>query len=450
MTRNKLRQNYTALIRKLHLEQLVTAGASNALSNLVGIFCYFVQVPIALNYLGNEGFGFWMTLMMFLNLLQQLDFGIGNSFQNKIAEAIGNEQENEAIVLARTGLIASAALGATITTLILPLAAFIDWAELLKISSQELGSQANSAILIIILAAGGYIPAGFIPRAVLAFGRGWQFGIANSTISIATLIIVILASWLELAFIPFLIIVSLFPLLSRLIFVPQLCKPQYNFLPWLLPWRKSLSLIMLGGQFMTIQICALVLFTLPSIVVSSFLGAAALTPFNLCQRIFGILWQLQQIVLTPLRASISTALGRNHIRWITLAYRVSLFGSTTLAIAFVSPFLFFGPQIFLFWTKDSSSVPSSQLIFSFAAWTLVIAIANPVSCLLNGISKLSRMTFYGLLTCITATFLMIYLAPLHGPTGVVSALVIAYTTLALFPTLIDAELQLKKLHSRAS
>ena len=58
--------------RAVHL----TFGASIA-AKVASILCTFAQVPLAVGYLGQEAYGFWMALLGIALLMNLVDFGIG-------------------------------------------------------------------------------------------------------------------------------------------------------------------------------------------------------------------------------------------------------------------------------------------------------------------------------------------------------------------------------------
>lgn len=202
-------------------------------------------------------------------------------------------------------------------------------------------------------------------------------------------------------------------------------------------------MVQLGGKFMVLQVGALMLFVVPALVLSTTIGAAALTPYNLCQRIFGILWMTQQIVMTPLRAAYSEALGNGDHRWIRVAYRWSLLGSVVVALVFCGTMIVWGGELFWFWTGAAEGLPTQPLIVAFAIWTLIIAVANPPSNLLNGLSRLDALVIYASVTSLLVVPAMVYGASHYGAVGVVFALVVSYAVCAFPAVFIDTELLLR-------
>ena len=75
--------------RRARERSIVAFFATSLAQRGIGVFCQFAQVPIALHYLGSEGFGLWVTLMTLNFVVSSSDLGIGFGVQNRIAEALG-------------------------------------------------------------------------------------------------------------------------------------------------------------------------------------------------------------------------------------------------------------------------------------------------------------------------------------------------------------------------
>src|SRR3990172_8488443 len=63
----------------------ISSFSASGLSFLISI----ISVPLVFNYLGSERYGLWVTLSAIIALFSFMDFGIGNSLINAIADSIG-------------------------------------------------------------------------------------------------------------------------------------------------------------------------------------------------------------------------------------------------------------------------------------------------------------------------------------------------------------------------
>jgi O-antigen/teichoic acid export membrane protein len=70
--------------------------ATSVAARVLGIACQLLQVPIAMKALGAEAFGLWMTLTGIGAMIMFADLGVGQSAQNKLAEAFAAGRRDSA------------------------------------------------------------------------------------------------------------------------------------------------------------------------------------------------------------------------------------------------------------------------------------------------------------------------------------------------------------------
>ena len=83
-------------------------------------------MPIALHYLGAEGYGLWIALMSTYGLLNFVDFGLGVGMQQKMAVAYGQEDWTQLRRTFISGVAALAVLGLVCLAVLHPKAALVD------------------------------------------------------------------------------------------------------------------------------------------------------------------------------------------------------------------------------------------------------------------------------------------------------------------------------------
>src|SRR5689334_22756939 len=73
--------------RRVALSTLASVAAK-----IISVGTALISVPLALNYLGAERYGMWMTMSSLVAMLSFADFGIGNGVVNAVANAHGRDQ----------------------------------------------------------------------------------------------------------------------------------------------------------------------------------------------------------------------------------------------------------------------------------------------------------------------------------------------------------------------
>jgi O-antigen/teichoic acid export membrane protein len=155
------------------------------------------------------------------------------------------------------------------------------------------------------------------------------------------------------------------------------------------------------------------------------------------------------MLFSYLWAAYTEAIARKDIAWVARAFRLNLvvgllFTGVTVGIlgTIAKPFIS--------WWTHAVVVPSSALIAWMAAWSVINALTNPVACLLAAASHLRIQLIYGALAAASNIALSIYLVQRWGVYGAIAATVIAYSIFVCGPTLVDAELLIRRLRGASS
>jgi len=422
-----------------------SVGVSGA-ARIVSMACMLLQVPLAIGSLGSEGFGLWMALTSAVSLLAFADLGMGNGIQNRVATAHGND-DPEAI---RRAYVSGVVLLTGIGTLLLLVALFtlpwVNWAQLFGVREKSLHPSVPWAFAWTVLGFCVGLPFTSVQKLLLGLQKGWVLGIANLFSSAATLGLVALCSWTHAGLAAFVGLTTIPLPLANLVLGLWLHRTHSH----LRISRKGVSrqeircLASLGGQFFIPQLGAAILYSAPSLIISNVLGAAALTPFNLCQRIFGIFQQVQHLALAPLWPAYAEARERNDYLWVRHTFLLSWVGSAVALFCFCAVLLGMGSQIFAAWVGTTSSLPSPSLIHWFALWTFVGGLGIPLAYLLNGLGQLRGVILYGSINLCASLAGMLILVHFWGVPGVVASLSISYIIFVVPANYFDVALALRK------
>jgi len=410
------------------------------------MFLSVAQVPIAIHAFGEEGFGLWVTLTATVALLSFADFGITNGMQNRIAGAFARNDEYQINRVFWTATIVLAGVGALVFLISWMVVPFFNWASLFHVNTPALRSQTSFALVLLVIGFAMGLPLSTIPRLLAGIQQGWLQGIINLTISIWTIVAILFCARLKLDFLFF---IGLIAIATPLVHLASYLW-MHRVFPFVRPQRSMFSLMELrslahlGWQFLIPQIGASVLAFAPQLIVSNSLGAAAVTPFNLCQRVVGVLQQIQTIALTPVWPAYSEAHQSGDIKWIRMAFGISLGGSVAIFALAALGFSQFGSALIEFWTGSSSELPSPALINWFSAWLFLTGIGVPMAYLLNGLSRLKGVLVYGSLNMVATVVAMPIAAKYFGASGVVMSMCLSYLVIVLPANSVDVCLALAK------
>lgn len=403
--------------------------ATSLASRGVGIVCQLLQVPLVVKAYGTEAFGLWMAMTSFAQLVNFADFGMGTGVQNRVAESLATKNDEEARRVFVSALVFLSGIGLFLGAVLAGITSQLDFATQFKLSDAATIAQAPGATYAVIWTFCAGFPFGLAQR--LAFGRqeGWTYNISQALGSIVSLVAVALAAHQQWS-LAALVAASRGAMLAGNV---VLLGVQFFQLRWfakfpLVPFSFSAvsGLLKLGAYFSVQQILNTVLFAAPQLIISTTLGAAAVTPFNLVQRLFNLFAVIQNAFMLPLWPAYSKAKANGEFRWMRQTLRRSL---KATALFSVTPMLvgsLFAPMIIRLWVGADAPVIEPALIWLLFAWNTIIFFQQPYGYLLAGVSEVKRTTLYCLLSAIASTALMFAFAHPFGAPGVVLGLMLGY------------------------
>lgn len=403
------------------------------MGRIVGMICSLAQVPIALSHLGKESFGLWMTLTGAVGLLNFADIGIGLGMQNKISAAHGKDDMELARKVFLTGFTLLAIIAVAMFGIGLLIGWNFDWASLFKIQAPELRPHVRAGMLVVFFAFCLGFPLSAAQKLAVGLQLGWLQAAGGLIGNVVSLILVALAAALKLNFVPFLAVAVLPPILVNL----GLLRRLFSVLNWRFDpvrnWHTEHARTILGSGslFVLPQLAAVLLLAVPPVILSATLGAAAVAPFNITQRLLGMVHQLQGMLIYPLWPAYAEARSRGDFGWIRRTFQKSLIHSLWAVPLLCLAFAILGRSIVLLWTHREDTIPSHSLLWLMCGWTLLLSIGAPATMLLNGMGKLKGQSTYFLASALLGVLIMPSMAHWLGMLGVPAALILTYGLIAL-------------------
>lgn len=435
---------------RAHRARAVRLGAQIGIgARAVSVLCTLAQVPIALRYLGAEGFGVWMTLTSIAGILTIGDFGISLGAKTVLAEAGGRNDLAAVRGLAWTALKQLSAIGAGLALLGVVLAWVVDWAAVFHVDAPVLKQELPWAMTGVALLGGLAIPTGLGPALAGALQKTWLSHASVAFGGIATLLLVAIAaagnwSWLAL------VLCSLaLPIASNLAIglavarrhLPRSGEPRPT------APDETRRLAELGRWFFVSQAGALFMASAVPVFIASAAGPVATTAFNLLQRIFSLVGQTQWMALSAFWPAYSDARSRGDHEWIARGYRSSwriTVGAFLPALVILAALT---PRLVSWWVGETSATISLYLLGSTAFWFAVQLLGQPPALLLNGLGRIRRVAIFATAGHALSLVGMMLGGRLAGAPGVVLGMAAGYIGIGLPIVLHEARRALGELRS---
>ena len=297
----------------MHTIHNSNSNSSLRKNSLISGFCKplsmivsYVYIPIVLNYLGVEKYGVWSTILTILSWVSYFDIGIGNGLRNRLTESIAEKRKDgKKLVSSAYAFIAVIMIGLIIVFSIV--AIFIDWNGVLGVKK---GIDEN--LRVIVTMAVTFVALNFIlslcKNVLYAYQEAGYVSIMEIATQVLNLCGVLIFSIFTQASLFVITTVYGYSMLIVNIVASIIIYARHHDI---IPGVKSINftvgkdLTSLGIKFFIVQICALVLFTTDSLIISMMYGASNVTPYSTVNKLFTAVSGVYLALITPLWSAVT-------------------------------------------------------------------------------------------------------------------------------------------------
>ncbi|MCC9601108.1 hypothetical protein LOC67_11170 [Stieleria sp. JC731] len=404
-------------------------------SKFPALLVMIVSVPLAIDALGEERFGVWVTVTTLLTLLRFLDGGAANAVINIVAECDQKQSKDAAkslvsSVYAFLAIVACWCFG--LQFLIVPQ---IDWGWLLSlpdtISSREV-------IVVTLAGAGSYfisMPLTVGAKVLTGLQKSHWVSIANSVANVVSVIATVIAWYVDAGLVEFVLCFAAQPILSGIISTwlsfrvrQGIYRPNMRVVS-----RHSFShALKVGALFWVLQICAAVAYQCDALIVSHFAGLTETAKLGLVSRLFLVANSVAMLVMGPLWPAFREANLAGDADWVRQTFKKSMKYCMLVSIALTLPLTFFFNPINQIWTGGSAD-PTGWLVISVFLWSNLQVAGRIIAMLLNGLHVIKLQVICSILMMVLNVAFSIPLTVYYGASGVVLGSVLSFTLAILLP-----------------
>lgn len=288
---------------------MLLSGICKPLSMLIS----YIYIPIVLNYLGIEKYGIWSTILTIISWIGYFDIGIGNGLRNKLTESL-SKKDGESQKLVSSAYAFTTLIMIVVVIIFSAVASCVNWNRVFGVDNTE----ENLAKVVIISAI--FIAVNFIlslcKNVLYALQKSADVSIMELMVQIINLIGVIIASKffesnlfiMAIVYGNSMIVVNC--VASIVVYEKnKAIRPRIHGIDMLV----GRNITNLGTQFFVVQICALVLFTTDSLIISYLYGAADVTPYNTVNKLFNVIIGIYSALIVPIWSNVTKMKAENNI-----------------------------------------------------------------------------------------------------------------------------------------
>lgn len=419
--------------RRIRSDAVLKGAGFGIFARVVSVSSTMIQVPIALKYLGVEGFGLWMTLSSIAGLSTVADFGFGLGAKTLFAQAFGRQDIAGLSGLLRESLRIMLVLGSCLAAIGLVLAWTLDWRALLGVSSSELAHQLPWALSYLSLCVGFSLPLSIGGSLAAATQYTWIQNALSALGGLLTLLIVVLVVFIHGSWLSLVVAILFLPLIMNGVLLWWI---QGKLNGWAhtqrhIDARQISELRTLSLWFFVPQAGSLFATLSIPVLISTSVGPAAVTAFNLLQRIFGLVAQSQWMALSALWPAYSEAMVRGDHSWMRRAYlrswqaTLALFIPSLLIVATLTPWLV------RYWVGQQPATLTPELLWLSAVLFALQLCGQPPALIMNGLGRVRGPAIYGTVGHLLSLIGMLIGGKLAGAPGVVAGMISGYLLIGL-------------------
>jgi O-antigen/teichoic acid export membrane protein len=295
------------------------ASGAAAAAKAVRMLTTFASVPLAINYLGAERYGLWLTISSVAAFLTFADLGLGNGLLNAVSEAEGRDDHDasaRAVSSAFFMLLGVAVIFTLVGFVAYPLVA---WDRVFNVTSPLAVAEAGPAVAVFVGCFLVSMPLGIVERVQLGLQKGFANSLWEGLGSVIGLAGVVVAIQLRTS-LPWLVFaMSGGPVLALLLNAWVLFGRQRRSLrPSLGRYSRDAAgrMLRLGVLFLVLQVVSAVAFFSDNLVAAHVLGAAAVTQYAVPRRMFDAVAMIVAMYVTPLWPAYGEAISRGDVPWV--------------------------------------------------------------------------------------------------------------------------------------
>jgi O-antigen/teichoic acid export membrane protein len=449
-TLNNLRQRYCGESRGGRLRLSVATGVfARAAQLLSGLLI----VPLAVRYLGNDGYGLFVTITAVVTWLQVSTFGVGAGLQNALTEAVAAGDTARQRSLISTAFVFLVTVTAVLGIGLAASFSALPWTRIFPAADTALAAQVAPTVAIVL--------TGFVSTFALAFVNSiyaarQQLQIPNYA-AIATALLTVagtvLAVYLDLGLVGLTAAtVGSGAVVAWGFSIGYLLAPSNrDFRPSLRGVTRAAwaRIFRSSSAFFVIQICSMALFQSDYFIIAHFAAVDDVTPYSVANKPFNILSTLiLAAVIHPLWAAYGNAKACADIEWIQRNHRrvllifMGLYGS-----AFVAMLLIGRPLLSLWVGADAA--PTTALIAATGCYYLIRQWTDLHSGLVNGLDMIWPQAFSAIIHALITVALELWLIRSLGVIGVPLACFLGYALVSAWFLPLLAQRSLRVLNAQA-
>ena len=405
-------------------------------ARIFGLIFSILITPMMLDYLGNENYGLWTVLISFSGFLAFSDFGLSAGLLNFILK-YKNEMDKVEKAISSTFWF----LTVTSVSLIILLISgsyFLDWGSFFNTNINNVNSLVRIVILLFLI----NIPFSIIQKIQFGFLQNHIYHLWEVVQKITLILFIIIGIQLQLnlfaLIIGYYLIFILINLSNLLIYGSKNKHIQLNkiILNKLQIDQPIFNQIFKTGFLFLLMNLTYVLGRSSNKLIISYWGSLEnVTEYDILLKPFEIFMVFIMMFTGTLWSAFGDALQKKDFMWIQKIIKKSFLFIAIGVLIITTVMIFYGNNILEIWLGNKYDFNANYYLV-LGIWTLILALSNVFSALLNAGNYLKFQIVTFLIYGIISFFCKIYGLIHFGLFGFIMLNTITYFLIILIPDII--------------
>ena len=326
----------------IKLDKAEKSGLINAIIKPISLVLTLAYTPLLLDYLGNEKYGLWATILSVISWINYFDVGIGNGLEKK-----NHEHAKKAV---STAYVILTIISSIILLVLVASCFFIDWKN---VFSTNIDLRPTLIISFVSICINFVLSLANVILYALQLSE--LVAIRGCFVQLLNFFGLLVLSKIETGNLVYLaILFGSTSIIINIVNTIQIITKRQFLKPNISSFSKECvpEICNTGLQFFVIQIMCLLMFTVDDMLITHFFGAELVTPFSIVNRVYNTGYSFLAAFLVPYWSGTTAAIARNEISWIKKSIIKTSKLLTVFIIGCILVALIFEPAVKIWLRKD--------------------------------------------------------------------------------------------------
>lgn len=397
-------------IRKILADRTAKSSLLNLLIKPVTLILSLISTPMMLNYLGDEKYGLWATILSVTSWINYCDVGVGNGLRNLLSKQIARKEYSEAEKSISTAYVCLTGVSLSILFVLIIISVFFKWETAFNTNIDIQSTMIITFVFICI----NFVLA--LSNTVLyALQRSEEVSLRNILMSITNIVgLFFLNKYSKGNMVYVALLFGGGTTLTYLLNSIRIWKKYRFFRPRLKTYcqKYAKGICGVGIKFFIMQMAAVILFTTDNILITRLFGAADVTPFSMINKAYNTGYGFFTAITVPIWSASTEALAKKNYDWFNRIIRKLNTVAFVFSIGYILVGIIFKPFAAI-WLQRELEYPDG-LILVMIIYYILQSFSATYGSVNNGIGALNGQVVLGVLQGVLNIPLSIFLAKTCG------------------------------------